>query len=324
MSSSRPWTLANRRAQVNALEAHAPRAALHLGNAQDRREHRQQVVGLGFRLAHRREDRRGLLAPFDQGKLVAQPRERRPQLMGNGVGDVPHFAHELVDPVEHAIERLGLLVETVARAGDGHALLEVAVDDGVNGAAHLDDPARDGRAEDDEAADHDHDDRAEAENVDARAGREIIVDRLGLADHRQAQPVADLPDEGAAMGEALDLVVVAQARIAERQRAQHGDVAGDLMARPVLQHHAQIRRIAVARLGGDAVRDARGDGGLVASAQLQAFGGDALVDELRHRRRIGEIGGEAGADGRDQEERHEQDGEAPERSQRRPFHARSM
>ena len=151
------------RGGVDRREGGAAVAGLDLGDAQQRVEDPHDLVELLDRrlgggaeaLGGVRRAQRGLQPP-------AQPRQRRAQVVGDGVGDLPDAVHQLGDAVEHHVDVAGEAVELVARAGQRDARREVAEHDAVRDAGDAREAPREQvpREEPDEDRDrHGHRDR---------------------------------------------------------------------------------------------------------------------------------------------------------------------
>ena len=67
---------------------------------------------------------------------VAQPRQRRLEVVGDVVGDLLEAAHQRLDAIEHGVEIAGQPVELVAGAGDRQTLGQIARHDGLRGRGH--------------------------------------------------------------------------------------------------------------------------------------------------------------------------------------------
>ena len=139
------------RCRIDGAHALVHRAGLEPRDQQQRVEGLDQLVGLldglcqpvaiGRRAVGIRERRLG---------AVAQPVERRLEIVGDVVGDLAQGRHQLLDAVEHGVEALRQAVELVAGAVERDALGEVAghdraarLGDGLDAPQHA---AADGQA----------------------------------------------------------------------------------------------------------------------------------------------------------------------------------
>jgi len=96
-------------------------------------DHQQRVEDADeiFRVLDHRAERRALFfrrraVARRRFGAVAQPRQRRAQIMSDIVGHFAQAAHQLADPRQHGVEIFGEPVEFVAGAGDGEAFVEPA------------------------------------------------------------------------------------------------------------------------------------------------------------------------------------------------------
>ena len=103
----------------------------------------------------------GLVAGFRQRLFgaVAQPRQRRLQIVGDVVGDFLQPHHQRFDALQHGVEIFRQAIEFVAAAPDRQPPAEIARHDALGGAGHgVDAPQHPPRDKDAAAeAEHDHD-----------------------------------------------------------------------------------------------------------------------------------------------------------------------
>ena len=102
----------------------------------------------------------GLAAGFRQRLLgaVAQPRQRRLQVVGDVVGDFLQPHHQGFDPLQHGVEIFRQPIEFVAAAPDRQPPAEIAGHDALGGAGHGIDPPQHPPRDEDAAAEAEHDD----------------------------------------------------------------------------------------------------------------------------------------------------------------------
>ena len=102
----------------------------------------------------------GLAAGTRQRLLgaVAQPRQRRLQIMGDVVGDFLQPHHQGLDPLQHGVEVFRQTIEFVAAAPDRQPAGEIAGHDALGGAGHGVDPVQHPPRHEDAAAEAEHDD----------------------------------------------------------------------------------------------------------------------------------------------------------------------
>ena len=102
----------------------------------------------------------GLAAGFRQRLLgaVAQPRQRRLEIVGDVVGDFLQAHHQRLDPLQHGVEIFRQPVEFVAAAPDRQPLAEIARHDALGGAGHGVDAPQHPPRDEDAAAEPEHDD----------------------------------------------------------------------------------------------------------------------------------------------------------------------
>ena len=103
-----------------------------------------------------------LVAGFGERFLgaIAQPRQRRLQIVSDVVGDFLQPVHQRLDALKHRIEIVREPVEFVAAAADRKPAAQVAGHDALRGAGHGVDPAQHAaRHEDAAAKTEDHDDQ---------------------------------------------------------------------------------------------------------------------------------------------------------------------
>ena len=142
----------------------------------------------------------GFVLGEPQGLLaaVAQPGQRRLEIMGDIVGHLLEAAHERLDALEHGIEVVGEPIELVAGAGDRQAPGQVAVHDLARRVRHrvdaLEHPPRHEQA----AGDPEHDDDRQRP---AAGGDHDVVQPLALlevAPDQQTEAGRQLkhPDQG--------------------------------------------------------------------------------------------------------------------------------
>ncbi len=67
---------------------------------------------------------------------IAEPIERRLEVVSDVVGDLAQTGHELLDPREHSIQMIGEPVELVVRPTARNATREIARHDGLARAGH--------------------------------------------------------------------------------------------------------------------------------------------------------------------------------------------
>ena len=129
------------------------------------RDHQQRIEGadqaVGFLDgAFQRGAIFGLAAGTRQRLLgaVAQPRQRRLQIVGDVVGDFLQARHQRLDPLQHGVEVFREPIEFVAAAPDRQPAGEIAGHDALRGAGHGVDPAQHPPRHEDAAAEAEHDD----------------------------------------------------------------------------------------------------------------------------------------------------------------------
>ena len=116
--------------------------------------------------------------------MIAQPGERRAQVVGDVVGDLAQALHQFADPPQHLVQAFRQPVEFVARAGDRQPARQVAGHDAVRRGVHvvdaLEHPPRDEqRAERGERGEEDQRNRERAHHhlFDAGAVAEVVADK---------------------------------------------------------------------------------------------------------------------------------------------------
>ncbi len=131
-------------ADITRHQSLASGTSFHPRDLQQRIKHRQKPVGFNNHLLQRRlmvllgiKLRQGLLG------AVAQPGQRRFQIMGDIVGYFPHLGHQLVDAIQHGIEILRQPVKLVLAPGLRQALIEIARHDFRRRGAHRINAAQD-------------------------------------------------------------------------------------------------------------------------------------------------------------------------------------
>ena len=90
---------------------------------------------------------------------VAQPRQRRFEIVRDVVGDFLEAAHQRLDALQHGVEMLGEAVELVAGAGDRQAAGEIAGHDGLRLVGHGLDAVEHAPADEEAAGEPQHDDQ---------------------------------------------------------------------------------------------------------------------------------------------------------------------
>ncbi len=70
-------------------------------------------------------------------EAIAQARQRRPQIMGDIVGDLADAPHQSLDLIQHGIEIDGELIEVISGSGGGYSSGEVAAHDLAAGLVDL-------------------------------------------------------------------------------------------------------------------------------------------------------------------------------------------
>ena len=108
------------RAQIGRCKLFAPQPGLGAADEQCRRQHCQQMVGLGGRAVERGKCCRILGLARRLFDHAAQPRDRRTEIMRQAIGHQPQLRHQGLDAVEHRIDRAAQRVERVAAAIHRH------------------------------------------------------------------------------------------------------------------------------------------------------------------------------------------------------------
>jgi hypothetical protein len=245
------------RHQIGRCKGGAAAPGLHLGDSQHGLEDADNAVEIGDALFDRRPQRL-LVLRRDQRVFQLRPgaRDRRPQIVGDGVGDPAHAFHQLRDAIEHRIHRLAELVEFVVPVRQRHARRNVARADRGGGAVDRAEPLFQ-RAPQQPAAEH----------REGGGGCGGPGDSFG---QQAAQPellrhVA--PDQHAL---AIAEIDAQQPRFRHRPVAQQRDAKPGLLAirflrpglkvtrqLPAIRHHQDVERL-VLRIEHEAVVD-RGD-----------------------------------------------------------------
>lgn len=234
--------------EVEVDERLPARALFELRDAQQRVERGEHLVGLG-------DDRvDGVVAALgdaeQQFELAPQARQRRLQVVRDGVGHFAHALHQLVDLVEHVIDDGGDVVEVVVAAGDLDALLEVAAGDALAGL--VDDAQSPHLAQRDEQRDEQRQRGGQqqaphAQLVQLLDGEQVAVERHAV-DQRAAVGQDALGDEAARarIGAGLLPAMAGERGGVERAIAEFGFVGaidvGELQfAVAVEQRHAVLQ-----------------------------------------------------------------------------------
>ena len=138
----------------------------------------------------------GLAAGTRQRLLgaVAQPRQRRLQIVGDIVGDFLQPHHQGLDPLQHGVEVFGEAIEFVAAASDRQPAGEIAGHDALGGAGHGVDPLQHPPRHEDAAADAEHDDDQHRPLRGVRDDPEQPPALLQIAADQKPEAVAEFGD----------------------------------------------------------------------------------------------------------------------------------
>ena len=209
------------------------------------RDHQQRVEGadqaVGFLDgAFQRRAVFGLAAGTRQRLLgaVAQPRQRRLQVVGDVVGNFLQPRHQRLDALQHGVEVFREAIEFVAAAPDRQPPGEVAGHDALGGAGHGVDPVQHPPRHEDAAAEAEHDDDQQRPLRGIRDDAEQPPSFLEIATDQQAETVVELGDahQRAVVGGIL-LVEPAVRRLGPACRGHHArgqrvDIAAERPALP--------------------------------------------------------------------------------------------
>ena len=215
----------------------------------------------------------GTAAGIAQGSLgaVAQPRERRLEIMRDIVGDLAQRQHQFLDAGKHGIETLRQAIQLVAGPAEGNAARKIAGHDLAAGFGDGIDAAKHAPADQDAGTDAQHRQQADAPQGDATHGERKLPLILDVPADDECQPAADRnrlthsqtpinpgAAGGANVGEHLPLTGVG------KLRRQHGQIAGNLAAGRVEQ------KIEVRARFTDALVDGRDEARRAAGLELLA------------------------------------------------------
>ena len=216
------------------------------------RDHQQCIEGpyqaVGFLDgAFKRAAVFGLAAGFGQRFFgaVAQPCQRRLQVVSDVVGDFLQSHHQRLDALQHGVEIFGQAIELVAAAPDGQPAREVAYHDALGGPGHgVDTPQHPPRHKD-AAAETEHDDDQQRPLRGLRDNAEQPPPLLQVAPDQQPEAVGELgdPHQRTMIGGILlvkpPIGGLRPARCRHYARRQRADVAGDRLPRRV-GHEVEI------------------------------------------------------------------------------------
>ncbi len=134
--------------KVDPGEGGAPRAGFGFRDAQQRAEDARDVVEVGDRLLHRPAQRGRILGSRERFlELGARARDRRAQVVRDGIRDAAHALHQPVDAVEHGVHALPQPVELVVAARGRDPPRQVAGGDRLRRARRGPQPVRQRAAE---------------------------------------------------------------------------------------------------------------------------------------------------------------------------------
>ncbi len=259
-----------------------PRPGLGARDHQQRVEDGDQPVGLADDLLEGGALAVGVAAGA-QGLLgtVAQPGERRAEVVGDIVGNFAHADHQPGDAGDHGVEVGRQPVELVAGAGQRQAARHVPVHDGAGARVHGIDAAQDAQRHD-EAADEPHQHHPEQrreQRVDHHVAQVLALLEVTADEQAKAARQQQHLGERQMRRPALAVTLVGdldQAGMVDDARRQGRHIAGQRLAR-VVGHEVERGSglLGAALHGGDQLADAAG---VVLLAQPAGLGLDGLAD----------------------------------------------
>ena len=208
------------------------------------RDHQQRIEGpdqaIGFLDgSFQRAAIFGLAAGSRQRLLgaIAQPRQRRLQIVGDVVGDFLQSDHQGFDALQHGVEIFRQTVELVAAAPDRQPPAQVARHDALRGAGHRIDPPQHAPRNKDTAAEakHDHDQQRPLRRIRDNAKQPPPF--VQIAPDQETEAAGQFGDahQCAMIGGVLlvkpPVGGFGPARFRHHARCQRADIAGERLSR---------------------------------------------------------------------------------------------